>query len=625
MCVGRVVLLVLALAIGHARADTSSITRTPTIGCCDCVTLMPDPRPNIEPQYMPSPFHIKVSKTVYNPKNSQAEEINVNLTSVQPLTAFTRFMIQAVYVNTDGTVKDNTPLGRFIDLDYNSTDPELRGRTEITCAGGRATKQSNANQLKKNVRLVWKPDVTMKGPIVFRATFIQDGNRFWVRELSEPVIDKNGPPMDKKPTDPNRLPLIDPINTRDCGTKKGCFRIPEGCWEPYCQYIATWVHLGGNRYRFEVGGITDGITDRYVSLAISNDIRWGGDLVMECVHNGATGLTQVYLAKSVDHFTHRLKNPKAGIIAEEGQFLNGRLRCRFEKVPHPDTKDYPMSGYSHLLMSRGVAESGEAAPHRFGVGEIPLSSADEITLSSTANIGDYARYSLVKGHGILMILAWCFFGTTGMLLIKYYQTMWPNKRFFSHRYWFIGHINCMAWLLLLVIIAIILIFVEVDGYSKADYLPYKAHPILGIIIFVCVILCFIIALIRPDEDNRCRPVFNWFYWLFGTVAWCLAIPNMFIGMDFGKSMVPWWATWILCIYILFHIIVEITLEVHQCCTHKKNKERRKKYEFQKRDNPKAYIPEPEPAGRRFKKNMLLAHFIVTCIVALIMVISIAAS
>jgi len=46
---------------------------------------------------------------------------------------------------------------------------------------------------------------------------------------------------------------------------------------------------------------------------------------------------------------------------------------------------------------------------------------------------------------------------------------------------------------------------------------------------------------------------------------------MFIGMDFGKAMVPWWATWILCIYIIFHIIVEITLEVHQCCTHKKNK------------------------------------------------------
>lgn len=42
-------------------------------------------------------------------------------------------------------------------------------------------------------------------------------------------------------------------------------------------------------------------------------------------------------------------------------------------------------------------------------------------------------------------------------------------------------------------------------------------------------------------------------------------------MSFGKAHVPWWATWILFIYILFHIIVEITLEIHQCCTHKKNK------------------------------------------------------
>lgn len=224
-----------------------------------------------------------------------------------------------------------------------------------------------------------------------------------------------------------------------------------------------------------------------------------------------------------------------------------------------------------------------------------------------------------------MILAWCFFGTVGLLMTKYYKPMWPNKRFYGHRYWFIAHFNCMAWLFIFVLIAFILIFVEAGGYSKVDYFPLDAHPVMGIIIFCCVIINPIIALLRPADDNDCRPCVNWVHWAFGTVAWCLAIPNMFIGMSFGKAHVPWWATWILFIYILFHIIVEITLEIHQCCTHKKNKERRKKYEFQKRENPKANIPEPEPAGRIFKRNMFIAHFIVTCIVAFIMVIAIAAA
>lgn len=50
-----------------------------------------------------------------------------------------------------------------------------------------------------------------------------------------------------------------------------------------------------------------------------------------------------------------------------------------------------------------------------------------------------------------------------------------------------------------------------------------------------------------------------------------AVPTIFIGMDFGKANVPWWATWILVIWVIFHIVIELSLEVHQCCTYKKNK------------------------------------------------------
>ena len=80
------------------------------------------------------------------------------------------------------------------------------------------------------------------------------------------------------------------------------------------------------------------------------------------------------------------------------------------------------------------------------------------------------------------------------------------------------------------------------------------HPVMGIIIFCCVIInvsigastvilslfkfllqhfqCMmniydlnfqpIIALLRPADDHECRPCVNWIHWAFGTVAWCLA-------------------------------------------------------------------------------------------------------
>ena len=41
---------------------------------------------------------------------------------------------------------------------------------------------------------------------------------------------------------------------------------------------------------------------------------------------------------------------------------------------------------------------------------------------------------------------------------------------------------------LITVIAIILIFIEAGGWSVAPELPQKAHPILGIIIFVCIII-----------------------------------------------------------------------------------------------------------------------------------------
>ena len=44
--------------------------------------------------------------------------------------------------------------------------------------------------------------------------------------------------------------------------------------------------------------------------------------------------------------------------------------------------------------------------------------------------------TLFKIPGCLMILAWVFFSSIGMLMTKYYTTMWPNKRMFDHRYWF---------------------------------------------------------------------------------------------------------------------------------------------------------------------------------------------
>uniref|UniRef100_A0A0B7BD10 Cytochrome b561 domain-containing protein n=1 Tax=Arion vulgaris TaxID=1028688 RepID=A0A0B7BD10_9EUPU len=317
------------------------------------------------------------------------------------------------------------------------------------------------------------------------------------------------------------------------------------------------------------------------------------------------------------------------IVAEEGSYDNGRLRCRF-KI-NRDLDEYHSKlkairgGPNHLLFAHGFAVRGSPKRHGLSVEDLPLASAERVDFSRSHDSHDRARYSLAKAHGCLMILAWIFFASIGLLLTKYYKPMWPNNRMFDHKYWFLGHFNCMATMFIITIIAIILIFVEAGGYSQAPDLPQKAHPILGIIILICIIINPILALIRPSEESKCRPVFNWFHWAFGTIANVLAIPQIFIGMDFGKVMVPWWATWVLVIWVIFHIIVELTLEIHQCCTYKKNKERRKKWEQQKRESPKLSFQEPDPVGRKLKQFLLFLHIGFTAVITLFMIIVIAVS
>lgn len=587
--------------------------------CCQCSNLMPYNRPEgTHPQVMPSPFKIVVkAKEYYLDK-----QVEVELVSEGDHT-FRDFILVALPTDSRPKLAEGT---------FELLDDNKQFLPKYDCYTNERKSQAilaGDRKKKSHLRFGWKTN-QYAGHIRFRATFIVDDDTYWVAERSELLIDPR--PDAPEIPDSERPQVLPPINTDNCGVSKGCYREPEGCWEPHCEYIVTWQGLT-DIVRFEIGGRGDSSLDRYVAVGLSNDTYMGEDIVFACAHDSTTDSTGVYMSYNDGNNNHPLDRTnvarlKAVLTENKGSYHNGMLRCFFTVyrdlgtfypgMPHISGAPY------HLLMSRGFASKGVLRRHGLGVNELPIASPVKVDLfNHNHDIGDRARYPLVKAHGCLMILAWVFFASLGLLMTKYYKTMWPNKRMFDQRYWFVTHFNCMATVFLVTVIGIILIFVEADGWSKAPDLPQRAHPILGIIIFVCIIINPILALIRPAENSKCRPVFNWFHWAFGTIANVLAIPQIFIGMDFGKANVPWWATWILVIWVIFHIIVELSLEIHQCCTYKKNKERRRKYEQQKRENPKLHIDEPEPAGRRFKRFMLFLHLTVTIIITLIMIIIIA--
>ncbi|GFO18088.1 ferric-chelate reductase 1 [Plakobranchus ocellatus] len=603
--------------------------------CCMCPDLKPKVAPDgPKPQVMPSPFTIHVVQDEYR----TGTPVYVHIKAKAPH-AYRAFFIGAYkHPYTQGA----DPVGRL------ELEPDQNAQAKEDCEsrdGGPGTNlYSNAlsnqdDNPKRNLQFKWTANRGY-GHIEFRATFVVDDQTYWVSEKSRVVAD----PLPGNPPLP-RVQFTAPINTEQCGNTKGCFREPPGCVEPQCTYILTWNSDDNEFITFELGGLADGATDRYVAFALSDDTYMGDDTVFVCAHNSANQRTEVFLSYNQQDPKKSILIPKydrssissanyelsqyAKIQHEEGSYQNGRLRCRFQ-IQRDLSDDYPelkdiRAGANHLLFARGFASRGQVKRHGLSVEELPLASEDPIDFSYTRDHSGRANYPLAKAHGCLMILAWIFFASVALIMSKYYTTMWPNKRAYNQRYWFIVHFNCMALMFILSIIGIIIIFIEADGYSEAPDLPQRAHPILGIIILVCIIIIPILAVLRPSEEHKCRPVYNWFYWVFWTIAYVLSIPNIFIGMDFGKVGVPWWATWILVIWVIFHIAVELTLEIHQCCTYKKNKERRKKWEQMKREYPKQTHPEPEPAGRRFKRFLLCLHVCFTALIVFIMIIIIAVS
>lgn len=66
----------------------------------------------------------------------------------------------------------------------------------------------------------------------------------------------------------------------------------------------------------------------------------------------------------------------------------------------------------------------------------------------------------------------------------------------------------------LTIAAVVLIFIELGGWSSED----NPHAILGMITAIVCFLQPIGALFRPAPTSSKRPIFNWLHWLGGNVA-----------------------------------------------------------------------------------------------------------
>ncbi|OWA54549.1 putative Ferric-chelate reductase 1 [Hypsibius exemplaris] len=163
-----------------------------------------------------------------------------------------------------------------------------------------------------------------------------------------------------------------------------------------------------------------------------------------------------------------------------------------------------------------------------------------------------------KAHAILMVIAWNFLVTIGVLTARQTKNIYPNKRPLNGPVWFIAHRTLMSLAVVLTLSSIIIIIVDVGGWRDIS------HAYLGVITFsLAMIQPFIAVFFRPHLGNARRYIFNYFHWTLGRLTYLLSVVTMFLGARLPVLGVHEAAAYLILTCFIVNILLQIGLEVNR--------------------------------------------------------------
>lgn len=587
-----------------------------------CSTMSPSLGHGGSSQTRASPYVIQVSSNTYTPGGS-ALTVTLKSECTGTDATFKGFLLAARHADTR---QDQSAAVGSLDTPSG---------TQNRCPSlGNALRTHIDNSLKSTVTFTWTPPSTDEGPVVFRATFVQSFTVYWVDVHSDIIEVQGGTPVDSSNLASSGLTTVAPgctgagpapttqpptTFTKDpgCGSSKGCY---SDCSGNSCGFLMTWApdNTGTNIAITLKGSVGSG--DRYVAFGLSSDKEMGGDSVTECTHVG--GNINVYNSKNNGKSNSRLAAAgQAGLTLVSSDFTDGVLTCSFTRTVNGPTSDvFNLDGTTYNIF----LAIGPAAPSNIGQHDsIPDVSASAVSLQDiTVDVTSAAlSFPLVKAHGSLMMVAWIFAASIGIVVARYFKNVWPDSTWFGQKIWFQIHRGCMVVVLLSTVAAFIIIFVDVGEYSEITGETYKkAHPVLGIIVTALCVLNPIMALFRPHPNTKNRPIFNWAHWAVGTTAHILGVVTIFFGVRLEKAGAPDYLIYVLVAFVGWEVLILLLLELTQCVG--RNAERSEMYEMSA--NGGAVKPATTENQSSFTKRLLLGtHLLVMTgfIIALLVILN----
>uniref|UniRef100_A0A672JHQ3 Ferric-chelate reductase 1a n=1 Tax=Salarias fasciatus TaxID=181472 RepID=A0A672JHQ3_SALFA len=398
----------------------------------------PRPRPD------PPPYSLSVDKPSFSP----GEPVTVSLQALNG-SFFRGFLIEA----RDSEDLQSPAVGVF-SLSAPQQSQLLQCRSAVSHRTG---------SRKTHIQAVWRSDRNPPHSVQFLVTVVQDYQVYWVR-ITGPLVVLRGAtesPSTAPPASPSSPAVLSaPFSSEGCGLTKSCLREPEGCRpdsDHRCVFLSFTADASGRSVMFELSGPAEG----YVSFALSLDKWMGNDDVFLCVKDGGgVSIRAGYVSGRTQPELH----PQESLWGGAWRLENGLIQCRF----HRNSVLPPSFSFNHSLfvfLACGGAHGGSVLKHQ----EQPVVSGRQTVISGPPEDLRGSRPPLlIRLHGVLMLTAWMWTASCGVLAARHCKHLWSSRSRPGHTLWFQLHRTLMVLALVLTAVGFTLPFLYRRGWISCQ-------------------------------------------------------------------------------------------------------------------------------------------------------------
>ncbi|XP_036046857.1 ferric-chelate reductase 1 [Onychomys torridus] len=498
------------------------------------------------PQHGHSPQSEPVHQiTVSQMKFKPGDQIQVTVSGPP----FRGFLLEA----RDAEDLNGPPLGSFTLID--SEVSQL-----LTCEDVQGFAVSHTSSSKKTeIKVYWNAPSSAPNHIRFLATVVEKYKIYWVKIPSHVISQPNAPPFTTPEataqpltTSPSVTHLTKPFSASECGNTKFCVRSPLNCDpenEPACVFLS--FTRDDQSVMVEMSGPSEG----YLSFAFSRDRWMGDDDAYLCIREDQT----VYIQPSyLTGRSYPVMDSRGPLKDMAWRLADGIIQCSFRRnITLPGVRNrFVLNESYYIFLAEGAAHDGRIFRHS----QQPLITYRKYDVTGTPkNVGGSHSSPLLKAHGALMFVAWMTTVSVGVLVARFFRSVWSKAFFLGEAAWFQVHRMLMLATSVLTCTAFVMPFVYRGGWSRrAGY-----HPYVGCMVMTLAALQPLLATFRPSLHDPRRQVFNWTHWSVGTAARIIAVAAMFLGMDLpGLNLPSPQKTYAMMGFVVWHIGTEVLLEIH---------------------------------------------------------------